>query len=212
MKKITLDEFLRLRRLVFRGARPIDYTKWMLLFENGSCDDFLSVLASYQNEDGGFGYSLECNNWNPASSPYTVCIALDYLDFTCEWESGIKSQIIAGILKYLDSGAYLLEDGWVGMQGIPGNNDYPHMSWFHYKPEKAKKADIGVTRRLSDFILRYGDRDSPLFRRAKDFREQYRQSGKFLLHGYPDYDPEALNIKAYDPAAYPAWLPLPVLL
>ena len=100
----------------------------------------------------------------------------------------------------------------MGMQGIPGNNDYPHMSWFHYKPEKAKKADIGVTRRLSDFILRYGDRDSPLFRRAKDFREQYRQSGKFLLHGYPDYDPEALNIKAYDPAAYPAWLPLPVLL
>ena len=69
MKKITLDEFLRLRRLVFRGARPIDYTKWMLLFENGSCDDFLSVLAIHQNEDGGFGYSLECNNWNPASSP-----------------------------------------------------------------------------------------------------------------------------------------------
>ena len=134
------------------------------------------------------------------------------MHFTCEWESGIKSQIIAGILKYLDSGAYLLEDGWVGMQGIPGNNDYPHMAWFLYIPEKAKKADLVVTRRLSDFILRYGDRDSPLFRRAKDFREQYRQSGKFLLHGYPDYDPEALNIKAYDPAAYPAWLPLPVLL
>lgn len=31
-----------------------------------------------------------------------------------------------------------------------------------------------------------------------------------LLHGYPDYDPEELNIKDYDPATYPSWLPLPV--
>ena len=64
-KKISLDEFLRLRKLVFRSARPLDYTKWKFLFENGSCDDFLSVLSSYQNEDGGFGHNIECNNWNP---------------------------------------------------------------------------------------------------------------------------------------------------
>ena len=80
MLKISLDEFLRLRKLVHRSARPIDYTKWKFIFENGSCDDFLSVLSGYQNEDGGFGYNIECNNWNPNSSPYTVYIALDYLD------------------------------------------------------------------------------------------------------------------------------------
>lgn len=82
LRKISLDEFLRLRRLVYRNARPLDYTKWKFLFENGSCDDFLSVLSGYQNEDGGFGYNIECNNWNPNSSPYTICIALDYLDTT----------------------------------------------------------------------------------------------------------------------------------
>ena len=210
MKKISLDDFFRLRRLVFRGARPLDYARWKFLFEKGSCDDLLSVLASYQNGDGGFGFCLECNNWNPASSPYTVCIALDYLDITEGCESAVKGEIVAGILRYLDSGAYLLEDGWVGMQGIPGNNDFSHMPWFHFKPEKAAKADIGVTRRLADFVLQYGERDSALCRRAEELKERYRQSGLFLLHGYPDYDPEALNIKDYDPAAYPAWLPLPV--
>ena len=210
MKKLSLTEFLRLRNLVYRSARPLDYTHWKFLFEKGSCDDFLSVLSSYQNEDGGFGYEIECNNWNPNSSPYTVCIALDYLDTTGDQESGIKSRIIEGIVKYLSSEAYLLEDGWVGMQGISGNNDYAHMPWFHYDPEKAARADIGVTKRLADFILTYADKGSSIYRKAEGLKERFSQFSLVLLHGYPDYDPVALNIHAYDPETYPSWLPLPI--
>ncbi len=175
-----------------------------------SLDEFLSVLSSYQNEDGGFGYNIECNNWNPNSSPYTVCIALDYLDTTGNYESSIKSKIIEGIVKYLSSGAYLLDDGWVGMQGIPSNNDFAHMPWFHFDSRKAAEADIGVTKRLADFILKHADRESDIYCRAKGLKERYRQCGQVLLLGYPDYDPVALNIKAFDPASYPSWLPLPV--
>lgn len=210
LKKISLDEFLRLRKLVHRCARPLDYTKWNFLFENGSCDDFLLVLSSYQNEDGGFGNNIECNNWNPNSSPYTVCIALDYLDTTGNYESDIKSKLIAGILKYLDSGAYLLDDGWVGMQGIPSNNDFAHMPWFHFDSGRAAKADIGVTKRLADFVLKHADADSSIYGKAEELKERYRQCGQVLLMGYPDYDPAALNIEAFDPATYPSWLPLPV--
>ena len=210
MKKISLDDFLRLRKLVHRNARPLDYLKWKFLFENGSVDDFLSVLSSYQNEDGGFGHNIECNNWNPNSSPYTVCIALDYLDTTGDRESGIKSRIIEGILRYLDSGAYSLEDGWVGMQGIPSNNDFAHMPWFHFDSVKASEADIGVTKRLADFILRHAAGESVLYSKAKGLKDRYRQCGQVLLLGYPDYDPAALKIEAFDPATYPSWLPLPV--
>lgn len=210
LKKLPLDEFLRLRKLVYRSARPLDYTKWKFLFENGSCDDFLSVLSGYQNKDGGFGYNIECNNWNPNSSPYTVCIALDYLDTAGDYKSDIKGKITEGIVKYLDSGAYLLDDGWVGMQGIPSNNDFAHMPWFHFDPRKAAEADIGVTKRLADFILKHADKDSSIYCRAEGLKERYRQCGQVLLHGYPDYDPTALNIKEFDPATYPSWLPLPV--
>ena len=97
MKKLSLDNFIRLRKLVHRSARPIDFTKWNYLFENGSCEDFLTVLSSYQNEDGGFGHNIECNNWNPNSSPYTVCIALDYLDTACDYVSSKKDKIVKGI-------------------------------------------------------------------------------------------------------------------
>lgn len=58
MKKLSFDEFLRLRKLVHRNARPLDHTMWKYLFEKGSSDDFLMVLSSYQNEDGGFGHNI----------------------------------------------------------------------------------------------------------------------------------------------------------
>lgn len=210
MKTLSIETFWRLRRLVCRCARPLDYAKWKFLFENGSCDDFLSVLSSYQNEDGGFGYNIECNNWNPNSAPYTVCIALDYLDAASGCESVLKGEIIAGVLRYLGSGAYLLEEGWVGMRGIPSNNDYAHMPWFHFDAGREPYADIGVTKRLADFILEYADRNSDIYGKAKALKERYRSCGQVLLHGYPDYDPTALKIEDYDPATYPSYLPLPV--
>ena len=210
MKKISLNEFLRLRNLIHRGARPLDYTMWKYLFENGNGDDFLSVLSSYQNEDGGFGYNIECNNWNPNSSPYTICIALDYLDITEDSVSDIKDSIISGIITYLESGVYMFESGWVGMQGVPSNNDYAHMPWFHFDPEKAIEADIGVTKRLSDFVLKYADGGGAIYNKAVALKNKYKQCEQVLLHGYPDYDPVAFNIKAFDPTTWQSWLPLPV--
>lgn len=209
-EKISFHEFLRLRKLIHRNARPLDYTMRKYLFENGSSDDFLSVLSSCQNEDGGFGYNIECNNWNPNSSPYTICIALDDLAIVDDTVSSIRASIISGIIKYLASSAYMLESGWVGMQGVPSNNDDAHMPWFHFDSEKAVEVDIGVTKRLSDFVLKYADQNSDIYNKAFGLKDKYKECEKVLLEGYPDYDPVALNIKAFDPSTYPSWLPLPV--
>jgi len=210
LKKLSLDNFIRLRKLVHRNARPLDYTKWKYLFENGSCEDFLSVLSSYQNEDGGFGYNIEANNWNPNSSPYTVCIALDYLDTADDYVGSIKNEIVTGIIKYLASGAYFTEDGWVGMQGIPTNNDFSHLPWFHYDPKKAKEADIGVTKRLSGFILKYADKCSDIRQKAAALKDKYKLCGQTLLSGVPDYDLTSFEPASFDPATWPFWKPLPV--
>ena len=210
MKKLLLDDFLRLRKLVYRSARPLDFTKWNYLFENGSGEAFLSVLASYQNEDGGFGYNIECNNWNPNSSPYTVCIALDYLDTAGDYVSNIKDMMVMSIIKYLDSGTYLLENGWVGMQGIPTNNNFAHMPWFHHDPEKAIQADIGVTKRLSAFLLKYADKSSAIYQKAAELEGRHKLCKNTLLNGYPDYDPTSFDQLSFDPATWNLWQPLPV--
>ncbi|NLW69741.1 MAG: hypothetical protein GX061_01470 [Eubacteriaceae bacterium] len=208
MEKLSLEDFLRLKNIVYRSARPLEYTKWKMLFENGDCGEYLSVLASYQNEDGGFGHNLECNNWNPASSPYTVCIALDYLDFIPDYIGKVKDMLIAGIIKYLSSGEYLSQEGWAGMRGIPTNNDHAHLPWFHYDPKSA--ADVGVTKRLADFALSHADKNSALYERAAQLKEKYKDSPLILLGGLPDFDPTALKMKDFDPAVWPQWLPLPI--
>ena len=209
MKKLSLDHFLRLRKLIHRSARPLDFTMWKYLFENGSCDDFLSVLSSYQNEDGGFGYNIEANNWNPNSSPYTVCIALDYLDVAGEYACCIKDQMVAGIAKYLASGTYLTENGWVGMQGVPTNNDFSHLPWFHYDPQKAAEADIGVTKRLSDFILQYTDKCSDIYQKGVDLKDKHMTCGQTLLNGFPDYDLTSFDPATFDLKTWSLWQPLP---
>lgn len=210
LEKLSINDFIRLKKLVYRNSRPLDFTMWKYLFENGSCEDFLSVLASYQNEDGGFGYNIECNNWNPNSSPYTVCIALDYLDTVDDYVSSTKDMIINGIIKYLASGTYLLEKGWVGMQGIPSNNDFAHMPWFHFDAKKATEADIAVTKRLSDFILKYADKNSNIYHKAVVLKEKHKLSEIILVNGFPDYDPVSLDVKSYDTETFPSWLPMPV--
>jgi hypothetical protein len=210
LKKLSLDNFMSLRKLIHRSARPLDFTKWSYLFENGSCEDFLSVLSSYQNEDGGFGYNLECNNWNPNSSPYTVCIALDYLDTTSDYVSDTKNSMVCFIINYLSSCTYLSENGWVGMQGIPTNNDFSHLPWFHYDPKKATEADISVTKRLSDFILKYADKSSDIYQKAVALKAKYKICQQTLLNGFPDYNPTSFDPSSFNPATYALWQPLPV--
>ena len=80
MKKLSLDDYRKLRRLVYRGANTMIFTQWRCAFENGDPEDALSVLASYQNEDGGFGNALEANCWNPNSSPYITSFAISIID------------------------------------------------------------------------------------------------------------------------------------
>ena len=47
--------------------------------ENGNKENVLKILASYQNEDGGFGHGLEPDCWNPNSSPVQTWVATEII-------------------------------------------------------------------------------------------------------------------------------------
>ena len=96
------------------------------------------------------------------------------------------------------------------MQGIPSNNDFAHLPWFHFDPKKATKADIAVTKRLSDFILKYADKNSDIYHKTVVLKEKHKLSEIILVNGFPDYDPVSLDVKSYDPETFPSWLPLSV--
>lgn len=141
---------------IYRNARPLDLARWQYHFENGSAENVLKALSAYQNNDGGFGYALEADSWNPNSSPIQTWAAIELLREINVTDK--ENDIIQGILRYLDSGKDFV--GGVWQNTIPTNNDYPHAFWWqwsentlHYNP----------TANLCGFIIKYADRESSLF-------------------------------------------------
>lgn len=158
--KLAYKDYSVIRNWIYRNARPLELSIWNYYFENGSLDKVLDNLALYQNDDGGFGHALEADNWNANSSPATTMTAvsilrsLDYKDK--------NSEIIKGIVKYLDDNEYFNENGW--FFSIPTNDEYAHAPWWTY--DRNNTESIGCTLDAISFIFEYVDGDSNLYSRA----------------------------------------------
>ena len=162
MLKLSRNDFEEVRLWVHRNARETELALWKYHFENGSQDDVLKALAVYQNDDGGFGHALEPDDWNPASSPYRTLRAMDILDSICFTDTA--HPVWRGIFRFLDSGALYNEYGW--QFSIPSNADYPHAPWWTYNEDANTYESIGVTAEIAAYILKYGDKDAPLYQKA----------------------------------------------
>jgi hypothetical protein len=167
MKKLSLEDYQEIKLWIYRNARPIELALWKYYFENGRKEAVISALSFYQNDDGGFGHALEADNWNPNSSPYQVLRAINILK-DIEFDDK-EHPILQGIFKFLESGAYCLENGWYF--NIPSNNDYPHAPWWNFNMEANKVEGIGITAELAGFIFRNTNANSEIYRKALTFSD-----------------------------------------
>ncbi len=145
------------RRFIYRNARPVDLARWKYHFEGGSREDVLTALACYQNEDGGFGHALECDCWNPDSSPIHTWAATWILREIGSNDS--EHPVIQGILKYLASGSDFIDGEWLNT--VPANNDHPHAIWWEYSD--GTSSDYNPTASLAGFIVKFAPCDSELY-------------------------------------------------
>lgn len=163
------------RNFIYRNARPLDLARWQYLFEDGGRENVLNILASYQNEDGGFGHALEPDCWNPNSSPVQTWVATEIIR-----ETGLNDAqhpIIQGILRYLASTGDF--DGHTWSNTISSNDLYPHAPWWEDTPDA--EVSYNPTACFIGFLLKYADADSELYQTALRlaeeayayFREQY---------------------------------------
>ncbi len=151
------------RKWMYQNARPIDLGLWQYFFEDGDKKIVLEALMSYQNEDGGFGHALEADNWNPNSTPITTQHALKILRLIDFWD--MRHPVYQGIWKYLNTEKDLQEYGW--RFTVPSNDDYPHAPWWNYSETENEKEYFGVTAGFVAFILRFGDKESKLYKKAE---------------------------------------------
>lgn len=167
-----MTAFEKSRKFIYQNARPVDLARWQYFFEGGSQEAVLTALAAYQNEDGGFGYGLEADCFNPKSAPIQTWAATEILR-----QIGYEDRnhpIIRGILRYLSSGLDFDREQMQWMNTVPSNNDYPHAIWWTYREGKVEYK-YNPTACLAGFFLKYGDRECAFYRTTlRIAKEAYR--------------------------------------
>lgn len=161
-----MNSFEKAKNFIYRNARPVDLARWKFHFENGSVDDVVNAISFYQNDDGGFAYAIEPDNWNINSTPISTWAATTILREIGFTDS--SHPIIKSILKYLDSGKDFSDGKWYNV--VASNNDYPHAVWWGC--DKEGKPDDNPTVSLSGFALKFADKESSLYNRAANIAER----------------------------------------
>jgi hypothetical protein len=179
MNKLSKVSFDQIRLWIYRNARPLDLALWKYHFENGSKDDVLLALSFYQNEDGGFGNSIEPSTWKQESTPYNVWFAARILRMIEFYD--MTHPIYQGIFRYLENTEYKADFGWYFI--TPGGNwdGREHENYFQ---------STGITAILSGLILRSNEKQSTIYQMAVEYTKMLieklptNQFGDMGIQGY----------------------------
>lgn len=180
-------DFKQSKSFIYHNARPLDLARWKYHFENGSKEDVLIVLSTYQNKDGSFAHALEPDSWNENSSPLQTWVAtrlIEEIDLNDK-----KHPIITGLLKYLESSHEFNGHLWNGLNTVQSNNDYPHAPWWSYT--KKDETQYNPSASLIGFILKYAEKHSDLY-----------QKGIELLNEAIQYFKESIPLESMHETAF----------
>ncbi len=160
-------------KYVLENARPLELAVFRYFFEGGSNQAVIAELSKFQNTDGGFGNALEPDFFNPNSSPIATNDAIITLSRVNALDR--DSNIVKGIVRYLDSHDSFNEDKKRWLFAIDSNKDYPHAIWWEKKGDGISKFNPSVS--LAAFMICYGKR-TPLYEEIIKEAIEYLRNGE----------------------------------
>ena len=128
MKLLTRDSFDKAKTFVIDQGRELDRRLLFYYFDDGTPTAVLEELASYQNQDGGFGNGLEPDLQLPDSSVVTTTIALRILR---EVKATSNDEIVRKAIQYLMAEYDSIQSRWpIVPQAV---DEYPHAPWWNFE-------------------------------------------------------------------------------
>ena len=161
------------KKFISDNARPLELAVYRYFFEDGSNKDVIAELSEFQNADGGFGHALEPDFFNPNSSPIATNDAIITLSRVNALDR--DSDIVKGIVKYLESHDSFNEDKMRWLFAIDSNKDYPHAIWWEKKGDGISKLNPSVS--LAAFMICYG-KQTPLYEEIIKEAIEYLKNGE----------------------------------
>lgn len=132
MKTLSRASFQNAISFVREKGRDLDRALLAYHFEDGTADDVLAALATYQNDDGGFGHGLEPDLRTPASSVIATTVA--FQNFRSLQVPADHPMVSAG-LGYLLNAYDESRQVWPIVP--PEVEDAPHAPWWDYASSEA---------------------------------------------------------------------------
>ena len=132
MKRLTQAAFQRAMAFVKEQGRDLDRALLAHHIEAGSADDVLAALASFQNDDGGFGHGLEPDLRTPASSVIATTVAFqNFRSLRVPADHPMVRRAIEYLLEAYDVSRQV----WPIIP--PETADAPHAPWWDYAGSEA---------------------------------------------------------------------------
>lgn len=132
MKKLSESQYNKARDYLKTYANDIDRAMFEYYFESKPVEEVVKILASYQNEDGGFGM-LDYDIEYPGSclkSTESACRYIYQLD-----KIPVDHPMIQKLMHYLVENYNPETGGWSNLL-VPEINHYPRAPWWNYEDVK----------------------------------------------------------------------------
>ena len=128
MKRLTQAAFQSAKNFIMDQGRALDQRRFEFYFEAGSADSVLAALASYQNDDGGFGNSLEPDIRTSASSVIATTVGFQILR---EIRAPARHTLVQKGIEYLVATYDESQQVWPIIP--PEVDESPHAPWWNYE-------------------------------------------------------------------------------
>ena len=128
MKSLTYAAFQSAKNFIMDQGRALDQKRFKFHFEAGSANAVLTELASYQNDDGGFGNSLEPDIRTSASSAIATTVGFQVLR---EIRAPVGHALVRKGIEYFVATYDESRQVWPIIP--PEVNEAPHAPWWNYK-------------------------------------------------------------------------------
>ncbi|MCA1062542.1 hypothetical protein LCL98_03760 [Rossellomorea aquimaris] len=129
--KLTIQQFNTSANYIKTHARPLEQKLLSFHFEGGSKEDAADELAKFQNDDGGFGRSIEPDFRLDSSSPMATTVGLQHAK---ELNLSRNHPVVQGAMSYLLDTYDEKAGGWHAVSEAV--NAVPHAPWWHFDSER----------------------------------------------------------------------------
>ena len=126
------NKFAKARQYIITKARPLDIALFEFEFNDGSPQNVLKILKTYQNEDEGFGKALESDLRMVESSVLASTVALQYINIL---NLSTPDKIVERAISYLVKETQRYPEGFSLKNFWYSHNkeqsQLPHAPWWH---------------------------------------------------------------------------------